>query len=119
MSLLRAHRGLRSHHLTDYPEVPEGFFKVAFDLDGTIAQKVWPEPHIGPVIPDGVDCLLHYVEQGYECIILTARPESHFPRIWEWLRVYGLFNTVYDVTNVKASDVGLFIDDRSWRPPWA
>lgn len=104
--------------MIDLPEVPEGHTRVCIDLDGTLAANVWPATHIGNALADGVDALLHYVEQGYEVVVYTARPDSHRERIWSWLRRNGLENAVYDVVTGKPN-AGVYLDDRAWRVPWA
>lgn len=104
--------------MKDYPEVPKGFDVVAFDLDGTLASKTWPSTDIGYMLPGSMDYILHYHERGYEIRVWTARPASHYPRIWSWLREHGLENVVYDVSDRKSPDVGLFFDDHAVYPPW-
>jgi len=98
----------------NYPEVPEGLFRVNVDLDGTLANSVWPAPYVGPLIPDGFKLVQHYYLQGYEVVIFTSRPESHRPRIMEWLRQVGLYEYVYDI--ICGKPLGLTIDDRSANP---
>lgn len=100
-----------------YPDVAEGCQRVVFDLDGTLAVSVWPESRIGAAMQDGVDALLHYVEEGYEVVIWTSRPASHEERIWRWLRDHGLENAVYDVVCGKPQ-AGLYLDDRAVTPAW-
>ena len=102
--------------MTTWPEVPEGFYVVAFDLDGTLAKNCWPDPGVGPLIPEIRDGVLHYLAEGCEVIVYTARPEAHWPRIWRWLKDEGLGNAIYDVTNRKRPDVGLTVDDRCFNP---
>lgn len=109
----------KESEVMEYPEVPPGFSKIAIDLDGTIAEKVWPGTHVGALIPEGLDCILHYADLGVEVVILTARPPSHWPRIWGWVQANGLYNVIYDVTNVKTPDMGIIIDDKAWRANWA
>ena len=102
-----------------YPKMPEGFSVLAIDLDGTLSRRVWPATHVGEPIPEGIDCVLHYHELGYEVRILTARPPSHWPRIWGWIQTNGLYAVINDVTNVKTPDMGLIIDDKAERAWWA
>lgn len=99
------------------PEVPHGFDRVAFDLDGTLAVNVYPRTHVGAAIKEGIDALLHYVEQGYEIVIYTSRPESHRERIWDWLREQRIAHRVYDVVCNKPH-AGLYLDDRAHKPEW-
>lgn len=104
--------------MTAWPEVPKGYDAVAIDLDGTLAAKTWPDPHVGELIPEGRDAVLHYYTAGYQVDVFTARPEGHFPRVWRWLEDNGLRYVIYDVTNHKEPRWGLLIDDHAWRPPW-
>lgn len=103
--------------LGEYPDPVPGLPLVWVDLDGVLARPVWPAPHVGPLIPEGRDLLLHYHELGNQVGIWTARPASHHARIWEWLRQHGLTGLVYDVR--RKPEGGLYVDDRAWRPPWA
>ena len=88
------------------------FRRLAFDLDSTLAEPTWPSPSIGKPIALGVQALLYYYEQGYECIIFTSRPASHIPAIRLWLEEYGLSRCVYDIVCDKPL-VDLIIDDRA------
>jgi hypothetical protein len=98
-----------------YPE-PQGDIKrVCIDLDGTLAWSVWPQPHVGVLMPEGADIVKHYFEAGYEIIVFTARPESHRARIERWLEENGLGHYIYEVRCGKPVS-GLYIDDRSWNP---
>lgn len=94
------------------PELPV----VSVDLDGVLANSNWPSPEIGAPIQAGIDLVLHYFGEGAEIRILTARPESHWPRVWKWLDMVGLHGVVYDVSNVKVPACHYF-DDRGWRFP--
>jgi hypothetical protein len=98
-----------------YPVVPPGHTRVVIDLDGVLAEDVWPRPGIGAPRPDGVDLAVHYFREGYEVVMWTARPASHLPRIMDWLRHNGLREVVYDVVTDKPV-AGLYIDDRAWNP---
>lgn len=85
---------------------------VAFDLDGTLAADTWPSPRVGLADHDALDALVEYYEAGCEVIVFTARPESHFPRIWRWLEQHGVAQCVYDVTNRKPV-ASVYLDDRA------
>lgn len=89
---------------------------VAFDLDGTLAENLWPSPSIGQADDKAIEAVIHYFDQGCEVIVFTARPESHFKFIWRWLEDVGLDGYVYDVTNRKTR-AGLMFDDRAVRWP--
>lgn len=100
--------------MTSFPNPEEGHTVVVFDLDGTLAEDTYPDSHVGKQIRAGVTMLCHYYDRGYSVIVYTARPSSHKPRIWEWLRVNGLYAKVYDVITDKPI-AGLYVDDRAWR----
>lgn len=89
---------------------------VCCDFDGVLAECTYPSPELGRSIQAGIDLLLHYYNQGCEIVILTSRPESHWPRIWKWLDEVGLHGIVYDITNQKVR-AGLYVDDRAVRFP--
>ena len=99
-----------------YPPVDPELPVVCVDFDGVLAKSTWPSPTIGRSIQEGLDLVIHYHGEGAEVRILTARPESHWPHIWEWLDWVGLHGTVYDVSNVKVPACHYF-DDRAWRFP--
>lgn len=86
---------------------------VCFDLDGTLAEGTWPEATIGAPIPEGVELLCHYADDGYGVIVYTSRPESHKSAIWHWLEE-NLPGRVYDVICNKPL-AGLYVDDRAMR----
>lgn len=95
-----------------YPSVrPRPGEIVCFDFDGTLAEDTWPSPRLGDPIPEGVDMLRHFVEQGYAIIIHTARPPSHVPEIREWLKMHNIYD-VYDVIGGKPG-ASLYVDDRA------
>jgi len=85
---------------------------ICVDLDGTLAESVWPSPAVGPLDLDALRLVQHYYEEGCEVHILTARPESHFPRIWKWLEKHAIDHMIYTVTNRKPV-ARWYFDDRS------
>ena len=91
---------------------------VAFDFDGVLAANTWPSPKLGLPDYDALDAVCHYFSAGCEVVVFTARPESHFPRIWKWLEEQGLEDVVYDVTGRKPQCC-LYFDDRAVRWPLA
>lgn len=101
-----------------YPAPGRSVPAVCFDLDGTLAEDVWPEPHIGDPITDGVEALRHYFDEGYAIYIYTARPKSHEPLIVKWLEHVGIASLVYDIRCEKPI-ADMYVDDRAWHPPWA
>lgn len=95
-----------------YPEHDPALPVVVFDFDGVLAKNTWPSPAIGAVDWEAIDAISHYHEQGCEVVICTARPESHFPRIWAWLKQHGIDWAVYELTNRKPKAC-LYFDDRA------
>jgi len=107
----------RSDEATIYPEHMKDLPVVAFDFDGVIADNTWPSPELGQwPKEDAVNAMRHYYDLGCEIHILTARPDSHFQRIWRWLETHELDYLVYDVTSTKMP-AGLYFDDRAVRWP--
>lgn len=99
-----------------YPPLDPALPVVAVDFDGVLAESTWPSARIGRPIGAGFALVRHYAAQGAEVVILTARPQSHWTRIREWLVEHDLDHLVYDVTNVKMPAC-LYFDDRAWRFP--
>ena len=97
------------------PYETEERLPIVFDLDGTLAEGTYPEPHIGKAIPSMVKLVHYFASHDREIIIHTARPESHRDAIWRWVRLHGLENAIYDVVTGKPRG-SLYIDDRSWNP---
>lgn len=97
------------------PEVPPGHTRVVIDLDGVLAEDVWPRSGIGAPRAEGIELAVHYWRQGYEVVVWTARPASHLARIVDWLCHNGLRDVIYDVVTDKPV-AGLYIDDRCWNP---
>lgn len=93
------------------PKAGSGLNTIAFDLDGTLAEPTWPRPEIGKPIQKAVDLAIDYFTKGFEIIIFTARPQSHFDIIVKWLGDNGL-DFIYDVICGKPR-YALFIDDRA------
>ena len=98
------------------PEHDPALPVVCFDLDGTLAADTWPSPRVGDPDEHALNALVHYHDQGCEVVVFTARPESHFPRIWRWLEDNLVAWAVYDVTNRKPV-ASLYFDDRAVRWP--
>lgn len=90
---------------------------IGVDLDGTLAYyDGWKGPdHIGDPLPEMVKRVTHWLSQGVEVRIFTARasvPEQ-VPPIQAWcLRHIGL---VLPVTNVKDFGMVELWDDRAVR----
>ncbi|MGI0013636.1 MAG: hypothetical protein ACREBU_09375 [Nitrososphaera sp.] len=85
---------------------------VCVDFDGVLAEDTWPSPRIGNPIPEGLEEVTDFIEQGYAVIVYTARPESHKMRIWGWLSANGFRDLVYDVVCGKPQAI-LYLDDKA------
>lgn len=91
----------------------EGWYGV--DLDGTLAHySGWKGPdHVGPPIPEMLDRVKNWLNDGRQVKIFTARASNpaYLPPIREWLRQHGL--PELEITNVK--DFGMIEcwDDRA------
>jgi len=102
--------------VTVYPDHDPGLPVVAVDFDGTLAEATWPSPRLGHADKAAVELIEHYYAEGCQIIVFTARPPSHFDRIWAWLRQHKIAYAVYDVTSVKPIAC-LYFDDRAVRWP--
>jgi hypothetical protein len=58
------------------------------DLDGTIAESIWPQEGIGD--PINLDKLQAVADAGFRPVIFTARPWSDYEAIEQWLQKYEL-----------------------------
>lgn len=94
------------------PKPGPGLMRIAFDLDGTLAEPTWPSSVIGMPIALGIQLLKAYRQQGFEVIIYTSRPASHLKAIQEWLVWFGLEKDVYDIVTGKPQ-AAMYIDDRA------
>lgn len=88
---------------------------VGFDLDGCIAHyNGWiGKEHIGEPIPNMVEHLKQYLDNGYEVRIFTARaidPEA-IPFVQEWVMKH--IGVDLKVTNQKDYDMLRIYDDRA------
>ena len=109
---------LRAHNeaSTPRPFETEERLPIVFDLDGTLAESTYPEPHIGRAITPMLNLARRYHEEdNREIIIHTARPESHKDTIWSWVHLHGLETVIYDVICGKPR-AALYIDDRAYNP---
>lgn len=99
----------------DYPEPADGTMNVVFDFDGTLAEPCWPQRGVvGKPIPEGIEMLKHYAEQGYVVYIQTARPEWDKGLIRKFVKDNRL--PVDGISCGAKIAAGLYIDDRGHRP---
>ena len=99
-----------------YPKHDPALPVVCLDFDGVVAGNTWPSPSVGELDPRALRMMEWYFDKGCEIIVQTARPESHFRRIWRWLEDLDIDYLVYDITNRKPRAC-LYFDDRAVRWP--
>lgn len=99
-----------------YPPHDPALPIVLVDFDGVLSTSVWPSPTLGEPDPDALALVGHYHDEGCEVHVFTARPDSHFYRIWCWLEEAGIAGLIYDVTGRKIA-ASLYFDDRAVRWP--
>ena len=91
----------------------------AVDLDGTLAESVWPDPGVGPPIPAGVAKARELHRQGWKIIIHTSRSWESYELIEAWLWANKLPYSRIVCGKVLAA---VYIDDRaihSSDPDWS
>lgn len=88
---------------------------VGVDLDGCLAEAIWPEVGIGKPIQKTVDFVKDLSKRGYKIIIFTARGSSEFKDIKKWLNDYDVpFEWILTGKPLMAA----YIDDRNFHLPW-
>lgn len=90
---------------------------IGVDLDGTLARNRGNSGpgDIGPPIPEMIDRVRMWLEQGRKVKIFTARAtdKEQIPFIKQWLKAAGLGDL--EITNVKDYDMASLWDDRAIR----
>jgi len=94
------------------PKGGVGLKTICVDLDGTLAEPTWPSPSIGRPIEAAVNAAIAARVAGWEMVIFTARPISHFETIVEWLHDNGLDDVFYDIVCRKPR-AAAYWDDRA------
>jgi hypothetical protein len=88
---------------------------IGIDLDGTLAHDTGfhSEDQIGPPIPEMLQRVKNWINQGQRVKIFTARATipQHIPHIRDWLRENGLPDL--EITNVKDFAMIELWDDRA------
>lgn len=62
----------------------------AVDFDGVLAESVWPDRGIGPMIHENVEKLDEVAEAGHDIIIHSSRPWSDFKKVETWLQEHNI-----------------------------
>jgi hypothetical protein len=109
---------LMSTDSLSYPQPDESKYgTVVFDLDGILAEKVWPQRYtIGAPLSEGVRMLRYYADKGYSITIWTSRPWEDEDSIWQWVRQNSL---PVDRVVCEKPVAALYIDDKAYKPEWA
>lgn len=63
---------------------------IAVDLDGTLAESIWPAPGIGAPLPGAIESMKKIAASGDKVIIYTARPWSHYSMIEDWCKLHEI-----------------------------
>ena len=63
---------------------------IGVDLDGTLAEFIWPDPGIGPIKLGAKEAMQKLIDNGFKVIVYTARPWSHYEAIEKWCIDNGL-----------------------------
>lgn len=82
------------------------------DLDGTLAEPVWPDPGIGEPIQDNVDKLIEVYKAGYKIMIHTSRYWGDYALIKAWLKEYNLLQYVKEIQCGKPL-YECYVDDKA------
>lgn len=92
----------------------------AVDLDGTLAESVWPDPGIGDPIKVNVVKVRELVRAGYKIVVHTARGWEDYELIESWLNHHDIpFSRIVCgkvLAAVYIDDRGRHADDSDWRP---
>lgn len=82
----------------------------AVDLDGTLAEDVWPEPGIGEPIRVNVVKARELHRAGYKIVIHTARGWEAYELIESWLQHHDIPFSRIVCGKVLAA---VYVDDRA------
>lgn len=85
----------------------------AIDLDGTLADSIWPTEGIGVPLYDNVQKLKQVAQAGYKIAIFTSRPSSDHVNIENWLDDHDIPHHRIYTGKLLAK---YYIDDRNKMP---
>lgn len=110
--------------MTEAFEVPEReterLLWVGLDLDGTLAESVWPARGIGRPIRLAVVKVKELIAKGYKPVLYSARPWSDYEMVEAWLAEHDI-----PITRILlgkplfaafVDDKNLLISEASWLP---
>lgn len=87
----------------------------AIDLDGTLAEDIWPEDGIGHPIPEAVKYCNQVISDGGKIAIWTARPWVDYEAIERWLNDHGIPWHKIVCGKLLAK---VYVDDKAIKPSW-
>ena len=70
--------------------IPDVLTWVSIDLDGCLAESVWPELGIGEPIDRNVEQLIEVYKAGYNIMIHTSRHWGDYAMIEKWLDIHNI-----------------------------
>lgn len=94
---------------TTGPET-EGLKWLAVDLDGTLAEPVWPAPGVGKPIWPNIAKLDAAVDRGWKVVIHTSRPWADYEMIERWAKIHRV--VIHRIVCGKVL-AARYIDDRN------
>lgn len=104
------------HNPKDYHDgfgVGNDLRRIGVDLDGTLAESIWPKPGIGKPIMKTVEWCRKMSAEGYKIIIYTSRADHEYKDIAKWCKTYGVpFVWIYTGKPL----LKFYVDDRALRP---
>jgi len=86
---------------------------IGVDLDGTLAESVYPEEGIGKPIKVNWVKLHEAVRKGYKIIIHSSRPWSDYEMVEAWLKLHRV---PYREIQLGKPLYAAYIDDRNILP---
>lgn len=95
---------------------------VGIDLDGTLAEPVWPDPGVGDPIWDNIEKMIEVYEAGYKIMIHTSRYWGDYELIKAWLKEHNLYHMVKEIQCGKplyrayVDDKAIRADAETWLP---
>lgn len=88
---------------------------VGYDLDGCLAESIWPKLGIGKPIQQTVDQLISDVNEGLKPIIFTSRAHGEYKDIAMWL---GDHDIPYHWIITGKPLLRYYYDDKNEFLPW-
>lgn len=88
---------------------------IAYDLDGHLAEYIYPKPGIGRPIPEALVDIDQWVEKGYKIVIHTARGWEDYINIEMWLNDHHIPFKAIICGKVLAH---AYSDDKAIKPYW-